>query len=72
MLIHFNDLLAEKTLICLACLSVIAVMFSIIPFLPVLSHLLRVHLMTVSQALVTMEHEALGARVVIWLLSSTF
>lgn len=46
MLIYFRDLLAEKTLICLACLSAIAVMFSIILFPPVSSHLLRVYLTT--------------------------
>lgn len=48
MLIYFRDLLAEKTLICLACLSAIAVMFSIILFPPVSSHLLRVYLTTSS------------------------
>lgn len=60
MLIHFRDLLAEETLICLSSLIVIAAMYSIILSLLILSHLLRVCLMIVSQAAVTVEHKALG------------
>lgn len=70
MLIHFNDLLSEKALICLVCLIAIAAMYSNYSLFYII-HLLRVCLMIVDQAEATVEHQAMGVRVVAWLLGPT-